>query len=110
LGLIAAEAMLLGKPVIATGWSGNLDFMDDSSAALVPVRLVPPCDPRGVLQVAGAVWADPDIAVAAAHLRRLTDDRAARVALGAGGRRMVQARFGLDTLADGLRGIGVSVP
>jgi glycosyltransferase involved in cell wall biosynthesis len=110
LGLIAAEAMLLGKPVIATGWSGNLDFMDDSSAALVPVRLVPPCDPRGVLQVAGAVWADPDIAVAAAHLHRLADDPAARVALGAGGRRMVQARFGLDTLADGLRGIGVSVP
>ena len=110
LGLVAAEAMLLGKPVIATGWSGNLDFMDDSSAALVPVRLVPPRDPRGVLQVAGAVWADPDIAVAAAHLRRLADDPAARAALGARGRRMAQARFGLDTLADALRGIGVSLP
>ena len=86
LGLVAAEAMLLGKPVVATGWSGNLDFMDDASAALVPVRLVPPQDPRGVLQVAGTVWADPDLAVAAAHLRRLADDQAARVALGARGR------------------------
>ena len=27
LGLGMMEAMLLGKPVIATGWSGNLDFM-----------------------------------------------------------------------------------
>ncbi|WP_241771258.1 glycosyltransferase, partial [Acidisphaera rubrifaciens] len=35
-GLIPAEAMLLGRPVVATGWSGNLDFMDDASAALVP--------------------------------------------------------------------------
>ncbi len=110
LGLVAAEAMLLGKPIIATGWSGNLDFMDDNSAALVPARLVPPRDPRGVLQVAGAVWADPDIAVAAAHLRRLADDPAARGALGARGRAMAQARFGLDTLAEALRGIGVSVP
>ena len=110
LGLVAAEAMLLGKPVIATGWSGNLDFMDNNSAALVPVRLVPPCDPRGVLQVAGAVWADPDIAVAAEHLRRLADDPAARAALGARGRRMAQARFGLDTLADAVRGMGVCVP
>jgi glycosyltransferase involved in cell wall biosynthesis len=110
LGLVAAEAMMLGKPVIATGWSGNLDFMDDSSAALVPVRLVAPHDPRGVLQVEGAVWAEPDIAVAAAHLRRLADDPAARTALGARGRLMAQARFGLDTLADALRGIGLPVP
>ena len=44
LGLVAAEAMLLGKPVVATGWSGNLDFMDDAAAALVLVRLVPPKD------------------------------------------------------------------
>ncbi len=110
LGLVAAEAMLLGKPVVATAWSGNLDFMDDSSAALVPVRLVPPRDPRGVLQVAGAVWADPDIAVAATHLRRLADDPAARAALGGSGRRMAQARFGLDTLAGALRGIGLPVP
>jgi glycosyltransferase involved in cell wall biosynthesis len=109
LGLVAAEAMLLGKPVIATGWSGNLDFMDDVSAALVPARLIPPRDPRGVLQVAGTVWADPDIGVATAHLRRLADDPTARTTLGARGRRMAQARFGLDTLADALRDIGLPV-
>ncbi len=110
LGLVAGEAMLLGKPVVATGWSGNLDFMDPSSAALVPVRLVPPRDPRGVLEVEGAVWAEPDIAVAAAHLRRLAEDPAARAMLGESGRAMARARFGLDTLADALRGIGLPVP
>jgi hypothetical protein len=35
LGLTMAEAMALGKPVIATGYSGNLDFMDDDVAFLV---------------------------------------------------------------------------
>lgn len=40
-GLALAESMLLGKPVIATGWSGNLDFMDDGNSILLPYRLVP---------------------------------------------------------------------
>ena len=29
LGLTMAEAMYFGKPVIATAYSGNLDFMND---------------------------------------------------------------------------------
>jgi glycosyltransferase involved in cell wall biosynthesis len=110
LGLVPAEAMLLGKPVVATNWSGNLDFMDEGSAALVPARLVPAHDPRGVLQVAGAVWAEPDIATAAGHLRRLADDPDARTELGARGQRMARARLGLDTLAAALRGIGAPPP
>lgn len=110
LGLVAAEAMLLGKPVVATGWSGNLDFMDDTSAALVPARLVPSRDPRGVLQIEGALWAEPDIGIAADHLRRLADDPVERAALGARGRQMAQARLGLDTLAAALRGIRMPLP
>jgi glycosyltransferase involved in cell wall biosynthesis len=108
LGLVAAEAMLLGKPVIATGWSGNLEFMDETSAALVPVRLIAPVDPRGVLYGRNALWADPDLGVAAAHLRRLADDASARAALGARGHAMASSRLGLDSLAAGLRGIGVT--
>ena len=34
-GLVPAEAMLLGRAVVATGWSGNTDFMDDSGACLL---------------------------------------------------------------------------
>ena len=34
-GLAPAKAMYLGKPVIATGHGGNLDFMDDGNAFLV---------------------------------------------------------------------------
>jgi glycosyltransferase involved in cell wall biosynthesis len=109
-GLVPAEAMLLGKPVIATGWSGNMDFMDAESAALVGYRLVPARDPRGVYEVAGAVWAEPDQADAVAHLRRLADDAVARRALGARGRAAATARLGAGALAEAVRGLGLAIP
>ena len=65
-GLVPAEAMLLGKPVVATGWSATEDFLEDGWAVRVPARLVPAVDPRGVFEARGAVWAEPDIEAAAA--------------------------------------------
>jgi glycosyltransferase involved in cell wall biosynthesis len=106
-GLVPAEAMLLGKPVIATGWSGNMAFMDASSAALVTYRLVPAEDPREVYH--GACWAEPDQADAVAHLRRLADDAGARAALGARGRETALARLGVAPLQAALRDLGLPV-
>ena len=40
LGLTIAEAMMLGKPSIATAYSGNLDFMDEDNSLLVGYDLV----------------------------------------------------------------------
>jgi glycosyltransferase involved in cell wall biosynthesis len=107
-GLGLAEAMLLRKPVIATGWSGNMTFMDAESAALVDYRLIPAHDPRDVYF--GAHWADPDQAVAAAHLRRLADDASARTALGARGEIEATERLGTGRLVTALRGAGLSTP
>jgi glycosyltransferase involved in cell wall biosynthesis len=93
-GLNLAEAMLSGLPVIATGWSGNLDYMDDESAALVPVRrMIPVRDPQRVYALAGAVWADPDHDAAVEHLRRLARDESARRALGERARSAALARL-----------------
>ncbi len=104
-GLVPAEAMLLGKPVIATGWSGNMAFMDATSAALVGYRLVPAEDQRHVYE--GASWAEPDQADAVAHLRRLADDAAVRATLGARGREAAFARLGVAPLAAALRDLGL---
>ena len=82
-GLVPAEAMLLGKPVIATSWSGNMDYMTAASAALVGYRLIRAVDPRGVFTAPGAMWAEPNQNEAVAQLRRLANDPAARAALGA---------------------------
>ena len=71
-GLTLAEAMALGKPVVATGYSGNLDFMTEQNSYLVPYTV-------GHVPVAhdpyphGARWAEPDLAVAARLLREVAD-------------------------------------
>jgi glycosyltransferase involved in cell wall biosynthesis len=108
-GLVMAEAMLLGRPVVATAWSGNMDFMDEQSAALVPAALVPPEDPTGTFNLPDAVWADPDLDVAAAHLRRLADDPDARTALGLAGQQMVRQRLNGDSLRQATRDLGLPV-
>ncbi len=106
-GLVPAEAMLLGRAVVVTDWSGNTDFTDADTAALVPYRLVPAVDPRGVFQAPGAVWAEADIDAAAAQLRRLADDPAQRAALGARAQLAARQRLGTAPLAAALRGIGL---
>jgi len=109
-GLVPAEAMLLGLPVVATGWSGNMEYMDEGRAALVPYALVPAVDPRGVFEAPGAVWAEPDLGAAAAHLARLADDPAARRVLGMAGQAAARRRLGTRALADAVRGLGLAVP
>lgn len=107
-GLVLAEAMLLERAAVATNWSGNVDFMDDTCAAMVPYHLVPAVDPRGVFQAPGAVWADADIGAAAGHLARLAEDEVARAALGGAGRAMAMRRLGTEKLAAALHGIGLT--
>lgn len=106
-GLVPAEAMLLGKPVIATGWSGNMDYMDGASAALVTYKLIPTEDPRRVYR--DSVWAEPDIASAVTHLRRLADNAAARHALGIRAKETARKHLGMAPLLNALRNIGLSI-
>ncbi|HUB45660.1 MAG TPA: glycosyltransferase family 4 protein [Acetobacteraceae bacterium] len=72
-GLPLLEAMSHGIPVVATAWSGNMDFMSPSDSELVPYRLVPVSDLSGVY--GNSMWAEPDIKAAACMLRRLADDQ-----------------------------------
>ncbi|HEX3366180.1 glycosyltransferase family 4 protein [Phenylobacterium sp.] len=86
-GLTPAEAMALGTPVLATAFSGVLDFMDETCALLVPSRPTPVADPQGVYR--GQTWADPDIAAAAEALARLRADPALGRRLSAAARERV---------------------
>jgi glycosyltransferase involved in cell wall biosynthesis len=80
-GYTMAEAMLRAKPVVATGYSGNLEFMDEDNSFLVDYDLVPigeGCQPYP----AGARWAEPDVDRAAEHMRRIVEDAAGARAVG----------------------------
>ncbi|WP_312785460.1 glycosyltransferase family 4 protein [Stenotrophomonas indicatrix] len=73
LGLGMAECMRLGKPVIATAWSGNRDFMDEGNSFLVDYSLVP-VRPGQYPHAEGQVWAEPDIDHAAKQMQRVVAD------------------------------------
>jgi len=105
-GLVPAEAMLLGKPVIATDWSATTEFLDASCGLPIPCRLIPADDPRGVFIAPGALWAEADVDAAAAALRALADDQGAREALGHAARAAAMARLGTQGLRDALDALG----
>jgi glycosyltransferase involved in cell wall biosynthesis len=90
LGLTMSSAMAAGTPCIATGWSGNLEFMHETNSYLVPYELVeigPGADPYA----ADGVWAEPDVEAAAAAMRRMFDHPEAATELGRRGRESLVA-------------------
>lgn len=80
-GLAPAEMMYLGKPVVATGWSSNMDFMNAENSMPVHYTLAPLAQAVGAYP-AGPLWAEADIEHAAACIRRLLDDAVLRQDMG----------------------------
>ena len=91
-GLSIAQAMALGRAVVATGWSGNVDFQA-GAVEEVPFALVPARDVSGRYELPDQHWAEPDLDAAAGALRRLADDRLAAALLGRTARETVEARL-----------------
>jgi len=91
-GLNVAEAMFLGKPVIATDWSGTAEFVTAANGCPVNYRLVTlDCDYGPYRR--GQSWANADIDHAAHWMRRLVEDRAMRERLGAQAAADIRQRF-----------------
>jgi hypothetical protein len=106
-GLIPAAGMLLGRPVVATGWSGNLDFMAPECSALVSYKLIPAIDPRGTYQLPKAVWAEPDLDDTVAWLRRLAGDATLRASMGAAAKTYAAEKLGAAPLLHALAANGI---
>ena len=98
-GLTMAEAMLLGKPVIATAYSANLEFMDRTNSLLIGYNLVPVGRRIGPYSK-DLLWADPSIVEAAEAMRGSMKTRIRREP-GADARNSAQERLSL--LAAGKR-------
>lgn len=69
-GLGMAEAASLGKPIIATAYSGNLTFLNHLNSFLVGYRTVR-VPPGSGPYPESATWADPDLEEAASLMRRV---------------------------------------
>jgi glycosyltransferase involved in cell wall biosynthesis len=67
LGLGMAEAMFLNKPVIATGYSGNLEFMNEYNSFLVPYELIHAKESEYIFGGLSR-WAEPNINEAAKYM------------------------------------------
>jgi glycosyltransferase involved in cell wall biosynthesis len=101
-GMTLAEAMALGKPVIATGWSGNMDFTTADNAYLVDyeARRVgphnPPYDPAGT-------WAEPSIEHAAALMRQVWENQEQATERAALGRETVLSLLSAQSVGERAR-------
>lgn len=96
LGFTLAEAMSFGKPVIATGYSGNLDFMSADNSILIPYSLV---------EVGGnaegypptSFWAEPKISELSEAMKYLFFNPTIAASLGTKGQQDLQKNFSLVT-------------
>ena len=91
-GFGLAEAMFFKRPVLATAYSGNLDFMSADCSFLLDYRLVPVPD-GAYPHAAGQVWAEPDVRQAAEIMVRLVDDPDLGRALGEAASRHIRTHF-----------------
>ncbi len=109
-GLGAAEAMALGRPVVATWYSGTADFMTLRNSCPVGYRLVEVSDAelrfnpeaRNVYRP-GGLWAEPDVAEAARRMRLLYERPALRARLGTAAAATIARRFSSRAVGEMMR-------
>jgi glycosyltransferase involved in cell wall biosynthesis len=94
-GLCLAEAMLMGKPVVATNYSGNLAFMHPGNSLLVDYTFAEIAADNPIYKQ-GNHWAEPSVEHAAAHMRYCFDHRAEAAALGAKARDELKEKLSLE--------------
>ena len=98
-GLVIAEAMALGTPVVATNWSSNTEFMPEGAACPVGYDLFPVAGGY-VFDNGSMVWADPDTNQAAEYLRRLKDDPDYREKIARAGKEYIHQQLSMEKCAE----------
>ncbi len=100
-GYNIAGAMAAGTPTIATGYSGNLDYMTPENSWLIPASMVP-VGPGATPYEPTAIWAAPDLAVAAQAMREVFqnyDEAKRRASLG---QEHLRAAHSYDAVVQGI--------
>lgn len=103
LGLGLAECMYQGKPVIGTGYSGNLDFMNENNSGLVNYSLVAVREGEYLYNDPDFFWADPDAEHAAWLMRKMVEDASWRERIAAQGQQDIRTGFSPAATAERIR-------
>lgn len=98
LGLLVAEAMVLGKPVIATDYSATTELVTPATGWPVDFRLLPVEEGQYPFHD-GQVWADADTDHAAWQMRQVMDDPAEAQRRCVAARAMITHEYGIDVVA-----------
>lgn len=101
-GLVMAEAMYFGKPVIATYWSGNTDFMNPSNSCPVEYSFVPVGENWGPYE-AYQIWAEPSIEHAAYYMRKLVEDSSWRKRISEAGQHTILTEYSPQAVGELVR-------
>jgi len=96
-GLVLAEAMYLGKPVIGTNWSGNTDFMDSENSCAVDYSLIQVGGDYGPYKH-NQIWADPDIDHAVYYMRKLVSNPLWCSTIAKKGKEVIHERFSVQVV------------
>jgi glycosyltransferase involved in cell wall biosynthesis len=96
-GYLMSDAMALSVPVIATDYSGNVDFSDETTAFPVAYRLIPVPEGAARWHLDRGEWADADVDAAARRMREVYEDRDAAQAKAARARDSIAAAFSMET-------------
>jgi len=86
------EAMMLGVPVIATGYGGNLEFMNDLNSLLVDYKIVHN-NKNVAFFTTDCVWAEPNIDSAIRYMQDIYNNRSAAKDLGLYGQQYLKENF-----------------
>ena len=101
-GYTMAEAMYYGVPVIASGYSGNLEHMTSDNSFLVPCQEAFVKTPDGPFQL-GSIWGEPDLGAAASHMRSVVEMPEEARAVGRRGRKTVIELLSAHAIAEKVR-------
>lgn len=93
------EAMNLGVPVVATRYSGNMDFCSDETAWLVDYDIKPLQKGDYIFVRPGSAWAEPRVDHAAEQLRACYDNPEERHARAAAAQEAIRRDFSPQAIA-----------
>lgn len=101
-GLTIAEAMALGKPVITTGYSGNLDFTHVNNSYLVKYKMLKHEVDLSVLPK-NNYWSEPDTEHAAELMKFVFENQEHAAEIGRKGKEDIQTYFSLEAIGNRMK-------